>query len=152
MTRSWWTVAALAATVGLSACERPAIAANTKLCANFKGGAATVSTDGSAPVEDCLRRWAYSLASSRDAADAVADATVAACQGALSRWNQQAATQAGQEGSDEALSIITGQQTNPLVEHYSFAQSHALLYVVEARAGNCAPPDVVDGRPAGTTA
>lgn len=146
-------VAALAlAAMGLSACNGSnGQRANSKICTPFPKVAASTSTpapatpgviaDAASPVDDCLHRWAYSLAPSTDPADAVAEATVAACSSALSRWNQQAIAQpAGAPGEVQALSLTTGQPTNAVSEHYAFAQSRAMFYVVQARAGRCAPP------------
>jgi hypothetical protein len=80
-------------------------------------------------------------------ADVVSEAVVAACTGALGRWNQQGLAQGG--GQDQAISITTGQPTNALAEHANFAHARALLYVVEARAGGCEPPPITNGAPTG---
>ena len=104
--------------------------------------------DPAAPVDLCVRRWAYSLASSRDSADVVADAAVAACAPALAGWNQGSV--GAPEGQEQATSLTTGQPTNAMAEHANFAHGQALLYVVEARAGRCKPPAVVNGVPVGT--
>ncbi len=146
-------VLALAA-LGLAACdERHDMAANPKVCADFKPAAkpATVvaGSEGAAPVDDCVRKWAYSLASSHDPAAAVAEATVAACNTQLARWNQQALSQPGSDV--EASSIITGAPTTPLAEHSSFTASRALFYVVQARAGRCGPPPMTNGVPDGVS-
>jgi hypothetical protein len=167
MTRNFAMAALALATLGLSACdERHEMAANPKVCADFKAakpasttaGTTTAITtappmvagaEGAQPVDDCVRRWAYSLASSRDDADTVAEAAVAACNVQLARWNQQTL---GQPGSEiEASSIITGQPTTPLGEHSAFAGARALLYVVQARAGHCAAPPITNGVPDGLT-
>jgi hypothetical protein len=147
---------ALAATA-LSACEdNGGSMVNSKLCYDFKpsaAGAAPVATDAATPVDDCVRRWAYSLAVSRDEAEVVANAAVAACGPALTRWNQASLNQTQQDSTGapaETLSLDTGQPTNALAEHNGFAQRQALLYVVEARAGRCRPPPVTKGVPAGT--
>ncbi len=79
------------ATLGLAACEDRDHdgMANPKICADFKATpSVTAAADPATPVEECTRRWAYSLAGSRDSAEAVADAVVAACAPALSKWNQ----------------------------------------------------------------
>jgi hypothetical protein len=135
------------------------MAANPKVCADFKAAkpaatpvAATAppvaaGAEGAAPVDDCVRKWAYSLAASRDTADTVAEAAVAACNVQLARWNQQSLSQPGADV--EASSITTGQPTTPLAEHSAFAGARALLYVVEARAGRCAPPPITNGAPDG---
>jgi hypothetical protein len=154
------TAAALClAALGLTACDdASAMRANAKICADFKaakaapaGGLVTAAADAAAPVDECVRRWAYSLAPSKDGADEVGDAVVAACSGALSRWNQQGLAQGGGDGG-EALSLTTGQPTNPLAEHRAFAQGRALFYVVQARAGHCAPPPTTNGVPDGLPA
>ena len=139
--------------LGLGGCnqrETQTQAANSKLCVDFthaKTGPATPVADGPAAIEECVRRWAYSLAPSRDEADMVADAVVAACSAQLSRWNQQTVNQPG--STVEATSITTGETTTPLGEHYAFTRNRALLYVVQARAGRCAPPPAVNGAPEG---
>jgi hypothetical protein len=131
--------------------------ANSAMCADFRPGSAgkanlaLPSTDAAGPVDDCLRRWAYSLAGSRDEADTVAEATVAACSAQLSHWGQTTVgARSGEQGDTQAdgVSLTTGQPTNPLAEHGAFARGRAVLYVVQARAGRCAPPAVVNGAPA----
>jgi len=72
---------------------------------------------------------------------------VAACTPQLSRWNQQTLSQPNSEG--EATSITTGQPTTPLAEHNAFSHARALFYVVQARAGSCPAPPVVNGAPEG---
>lgn len=140
------------ATLALAACENGHEAmSNPKICADFRNNAgpgATAASDPSTPVDECARRWAYSLAGSRDGAEIVAEAVVAACAPVLSRWNQASLGQTGNTG-EQALSLTTGQPTNPLAEHSSFAQGRALFYVVQARAGRCKPPPVTNGVPAG---
>lgn len=145
-------VLALAA-LGLAACENGReTMSNPKICADFRNNAGpgvTAAADPSTPVDECARRWAYSLAGSRDGAEIVADAVVAACAPALSRWNQASLGQAAPAAGEQALSLTTGQPTNPLAEHSAFAQGRALFYVVQARAGRCKPPPVTNGVPAG---
>jgi hypothetical protein len=164
------TAAALLTVVSLSACSgNDGSTANSKICADFRnpdnarsGTAGAPSADAAAPVDDCVRRWAYSLAGARDSADVVAGAAVAACGAALTRWNQSVAAAGGPVDigapvdstgapSDNPLSLVTGQPTNAMAEHSAFAQRQALLYVVEARAGHCKPPPVVKGAPAGVS-
>ncbi|HSV02054.1 MAG TPA: hypothetical protein VLI41_02515 [Phenylobacterium sp.] len=105
---------------------------------------ANAPADPAAALDDCLHRWGYTLATSTDPANFVADATLAACGSQLAGWNQQTLTSgaggAPNGGAVEAPSLMNGQNTNPLAEHYSFAQGRALFYVVQARAGKCAPP------------
>jgi hypothetical protein len=137
--------------MGLSACDEPRkTAANTKICADFKTARTPVAVgpnEGAAPLDECVRRWAYSLAPSRDDADVVAEAAVAACTTHLTRWNQQTLNQP--DGQVEAASLTTGQPTSPLAEHNAFAHARALFYVVQARAGNCPAPPAVAGVPEG---
>jgi hypothetical protein len=110
------------------------------------------AADPAGALEDCLHRWAYALASASDDAAHVAQATTAACEPALGRWNQQAATLGGEGGPPiEAPSLITGRPTSPIEQHLSFAQGRALFYVVQARAGHCAAPPMKDGAPVGLT-
>jgi hypothetical protein len=139
------------AALSLGACEeRHEMAANPKLCVDFKqikAAPIVAGAEGAAPVEECVKRWAYSLAGSRDPADTVAQAAVAACNVQLSRWNQQTLSQPGSDV--EAASVITGQPTTPLAEHSAYASGRALLYVVQARAGACAPPPITNGVPDG---
>ena len=144
------TAVALAA-LALSACSsQPAsMATNSKICADFKQARAAVpgiSADAAA-VDECVRRWAYSLASSRDDADTVAEAAASACNTPLTRWNQQALAQPGAE--DASASLITGEPTTALAEHHTYSRTRALFYVVQARAGTCRAPPVKDGVPEG---
>lgn len=164
------TFAALAALgLVLAGCDDAGehMAANGKICPSWKAPATTTAVtnpvtgangavvqtgapmvaDAASPVDVCVKHWAYSLASSRDDADVVADAAVAACGQTLAAWNQSAF--ASPAGSEEAVSAVTGQPTNALAEHTHFAHSQAILYVVEARAGRCKPPEVVNGVPVG---
>lgn len=151
------TLAVLPA-LGLAACgETGARTAAKGICTPFPsataqgvgGPAASSSADASAPVDDCLHRWAYSLAKSSDPADVVGRAAVAACSAALTRWNQQGLGQpGGAETAGEPLSLVDGQPTNPFAAHHEFAQDRALFYVVQARAGHCAPPPAEKGAPA----
>lgn len=134
--------------VALSACDsaRPA----AKVCTPFASAAAAPG-DPSAVVDDCLHRWGYSLAAASDPADQVARAVVAACAPAMSRWNQQTLAPGG--ASEAAPSLMTGELTTPIAEHMSYAQGRALFYVVQARAGKCAPPaasPAASGAPAST--
>ncbi len=150
MTRNFSLAGLCIAAVALGACsDHRGMASNPKVCADFKAKPAVAmpGAEGAGPVDECVRRWAYSLASSRDGAETVANAVVAACGGQLSRWNQQALNQPGAEV--EATSVTTGLPTTPLAEHNAFTNSRALFYVVQARAGRCAPPPIVNGVPEG---
>jgi len=114
--------------------------------------APVAAADPASALEDCLHRWAYALASSSDDAGHVAQAVTAACEPALGRWNQQAASADGEGGPPiEAPSLITGRPTSPIEQHLTFAQERALLDVVQARAGHCAAPPMKDGVPVGLT-
>jgi hypothetical protein len=123
-------------------------AAATAPGANAMVQPAAATADPSVTTDDCVRRWAYSLAPSSDSARDVANAAVGACLGALARWNEQSLGQG--TGPTQAPSITTGQPTNALAEHDNYAHNRALLYVVEARAGRCAPPPAKNGAPQGT--
>jgi len=142
------------AAAGLAACEgagQGAVAANPAICVDFKAAKAPAPgapQDPGVAVDTCVQRWAYSLAPSRDDAAAAASAAVAACTPQLARWNQQLAAQPNPP-QGEGTSITTGEPTNPVAERYAFATNRALLYVVQARAGRCAPPPAKDGVPDG---
>lgn len=143
-------VVALAA-LGLTACDegrRGGERANTGLCYDFKttkSATPALPGDGAVAVDDCTRRWAYSLAASRDDAEVVAEAVAGACSTQLTRWNRQAVA----APTGEAVSILTGEPTTALAEHNSFTRARALFYVVQARAGHCAPPPITNGAPEG---
>ncbi|WP_049758108.1 hypothetical protein [Phenylobacterium zucineum] len=144
--------AVAAAASGLAACQeggqgrsRAAAGDADGLCKPFAApgqAAAPGGLDqGGAAVDDCLHRWGYTLARSTDEAGAVAQAALAACSAPLARWNQQTLSQAAGGGPPmEAPSLLTGEPTNPIAEHNSFAEGRALFYVVQARAGKCDPP------------
>jgi hypothetical protein len=142
------------AALGLAACEQtPRTGGNAKVCADFKTPKAApvaVGGDGAAAMDECLKRWAYSLAPSRDDAEVVAAAAKSACGGQLSRWNQQIVNQPG-AAEGESASILTGEPTTPLGEHNAFADRRALFYVVQARAGSCAAPPFKNGVPEGVS-
>ena len=139
------------AMLALAGCsgQPSAMAANTGICADFKQPKAVIpgiSADAAA-VDECVRRWAYSLASSTDDAGRVSEAAASACNAQLARWNQQTLTQPGAE--DPSASLVTGESTTALADHYDFSRSRALLYVVQARAGRCGSPPAKDGAPEG---
>jgi hypothetical protein len=158
--------AAAIAAVGLAGCSNNnghGMSAASGVCKPFANanGTATNTTptanvlpagDPSAALDDCLHRWGYTLAASTDPANMVADATLAACTSALTGWNQQSLSTAGAGGAVQAPSLVNGQSTNPIAEHYSFAQGRALFYVVQARAGHCGPPPLANGEPTGQPA
>lgn len=135
---------------------------NGALCRPFHTDSAPLNTNDQAAVfDDCLHRWAYSFAPARDQADVVASAVNAACAVNLTHWNQQTLSQQSlsqqslaQQGMPQpaaptagaapeqggATDLATGQPTDMISARAQFAQSRALFYVVEARAGGCAPP------------
>ena len=152
MTRASLPAALCLAALGLTACDNNpgGMAANSKVCIDWKQAKPAqlmVGAEAAGPVDECVKRWAYSLASSNDAAGVVAEAAAGACSAQLARWNQTALGQPG--GDAEATSITTGETTSPLAEHNAFTRSRALFYVVQARAGHCAAPPVKDGVPEG---
>jgi hypothetical protein len=139
-----------AACAGLAACQGGDRKPVAGLCKPFPAANAAqpAATDGAAATEDCLHRWAYTLAGGPDDAGTVADATVAACTAPLSRWNQQSLGLAAAEGApQEAQSLLTGETTTPIAEHRNFAADRALFYVAQARAGACKPPPRREGTP-----
>lgn len=143
-------LALVAGTVGACDNHRGGGRVNSALCADFKTArAAPLPTggDGAASVDDCVRRWAYALSPSRDDAEIVAEAAANACSAQLSRWNQQSLAQPAADG--EPTSILTGEPTSPIAEHNIFMRGRALFYVVQARAGRCAGPKIVNGAPEG---
>ena len=122
---------------------QPAPGANA--AAGVQPGAAPAmgAADGAAGLDDCLHRWGYALAASSDPANVVGQAVVAACSDQLSGWNQSSM---GTGGGIQAPSLMTGEATNPISEHHAFAEGRALFYVVQARAGKCAPPPTSNGQ------
>jgi hypothetical protein len=92
-----------------------------------------------AAFDDCLHRWGYRLARSDDPAETAAAAVVAACAPTLARWNSTTLSQPA-AAPDTAVSLVTGEPSTTLADRYRSAQSKALFYVVQARAGNCALP------------
>lgn len=146
------TLTLAAAALALTACGETKSGGRTAgLCLAFPAENAAAPSDPAAAVDDCLHRWGYSLAKSSDSADIVAGAVVAACSSSIAKWNQQGLN-AGQ-GADpiEAPSLLTGETTSPIAEHYSFSQNRALFYVTQARAGKCSAPPAADGAPKGLT-
>jgi hypothetical protein len=145
-------VLALALVAGCADNERGG-RADAKICTPFAAqpanaadpaaAAAAAAAPGgeAAAFDDCLHRWAYRLARSEDdRADFVAQATVAACQPLLARWNQATLGAQPPGTPDSAVSLVTGRTNNTPADRFEGAQSKALFYVVQARAGNCAPP------------
>ena len=123
-------------------------AADGKICSPFAAqptattdpaGVSTPTGGDAAALDDCLHRWGYRLARSNDRADLAGQAVVAACAPVLERWNQTSLGQ-NQPGPDSAVSLVTGKTNNTPGDRFESAQSKALFYVVQARAGNCAAP------------
>jgi len=122
--------------------------ASASICKPFTAPAAQPGTAGVAPAapggdgaafDDCLHRVGYTLArADEDSADVVGGAVVAACAPQLAAWNQSSMGQT--QGPDEAVSLVTGETSSTIADRYASAQSKATFYVVQARAGNCAPP------------
>lgn len=115
------------------------------VCKPFGEAQAAAPGPGAAALDDCLHRWAYTLARGRDEPGAVAAAVVTACSAHLSRWNQQAL--GAEDPAGDAPSLVTGRTTNPIAERANFASDRALFYVVQARAGDCRPPPRREGAP-----
>jgi hypothetical protein len=152
-------MATIAAAVGLAGCNRQASTnggeitlGGGKYCTPFPSAtAATNATAGLAPAavsdpavsfDDCIHRWGYVLASSRDPADVVAQASVEACSSVLASWSQQIS-----QASDNAAVDYgprsrreSPQTPDPAAQRMHAAEGRALFYVVQARAGSCTPP------------
>ena len=151
-------LAAATLAAALAGCNRQAAEggnislAGGKYCTPFPtAAAATNATSGLAPAassdpavsfDDCIHRWSYVLAPSRDPADVVAQASVEACSSILANWSQQAAqtalpepTRYSSRGRSDAA-----QPPNPEAQRMHAAEGRALFYVVQARAGSCAAP------------
>ena len=151
MKRQTLALALSVVALALNACSEPVkTGGNSKICADFKVAKASpgaAAAGGAVVLDECLKRWAYSLAPARDDAEVVAQAARAACGTQLASWNQQIATQPSADG--EAASLMTGEPTTPLAEHNGYAERRALFYVVQARAGSCSAPPAKDGLPEG---
>jgi hypothetical protein len=145
--------AAVALAVGVSGCSDRSSAQSggltltgSKYCTPFKAANTNVNTtmsDPAASFDDCVHRWAYTLAPARDPADVVARASVDACGPILSAWNQQTLDQNPQPPPSRYASRgpqQQQQQNNPLAQRMGMVESRALFYVVQARAAGCAPP------------
>jgi hypothetical protein len=144
--------AAVALAVGVGGCSERGSAqggglmtlAGSKYCTPFKTATTNVNatlSDPAALFDDCLHRWAYTLAPARDPADVVARASVDACGPILTAWNQQTLGQNPQPPQGRYASRgPQQQQNNPLAQRMGMVESRALFYVVQARAAGCAPP------------
>jgi len=143
--------AAMALAVGVSGCGERSSAQSggmtltgSKYCTPFRAATTNVNTtlsDPAASFDDCVHRWAYTLAPARDPADVVARASVDACGPILTAWNQQTLDQNPQPAPSRYGSRgPQQQQNNPLAQRMGMVESRALFYVVQARAAGCAPP------------
>jgi hypothetical protein len=158
-TRSIFAAGALLALGAmLSGCNQNASAQNggllgdSKYCTPFKAEDANATASLSAALsnpgaafDDCIHRWAYTLAPARDPADVVAQAAVNACGPIAAAWSQQAMSQ--QPNPGPASYRYRGRapqpqaQPSPQEQQIRMAESRALFYVVQARAAGCqAPP------------
>lgn len=90
-----------------------------------RAGNAPNSYEQAVHRDECIHRWAYRLAPSRDAADLVAGAVVGACRPQIDRSATMLA-----EGNENSESYY-------LAEMDRVARERALYRVVQARAGNC---------------
>src|SRR5476651_1087308 len=143
--------------VGLGGCNRETAADNGnitlaggKYCTPFPSTpAASNAAAGLAPAavsdpavafDDCIHRWGYVLAPSRDPADVVAQASVEACSSVLASWSQQIGQTAQAEPtqySPRGRSQAT-QTPDPEAQRMHASEGRALFYVVQARAAGCA--------------
>jgi hypothetical protein len=152
----------MAVIAGLGGCHRQGTApggesislAGGKYCTPFpSASAATNAAAGLAPAsvndpavafDDCIHRWGYVLAPSRDPADVVAQASVEACSTILANWSQQSSQQGNQQGEPSGYGSRGGpsaaQTPDPEAQRMHAAEGRALFYVVQARAGGCAAP------------
>ena len=148
--------AAMAA-VGLSGCNRQAAAASgnltltgSKYCTPFPstsaptntatGLATAANTDPAVSFDDCIHRWGYALAPSRDPADVVAQASVEACSTILANWSQQVGQSEPSQYSPRDRRGAQQGPPDPEAQRMHAAEGRALFYVVQARAGGCAAP------------
>jgi hypothetical protein len=153
-----FAVAAAALTAVLAGCNRQSVAssgnialAGGKYCTPFPSAAAMSNTTGLAPAansdpavafDDCIHRWGYVLAPSRDPADVVAQASVEACSSILASWSQQIgqASQVEPAAYSPRGRSAAPQAPDPETQRMHAAEGRALFYVVQARAGGCAAP------------
>jgi hypothetical protein len=150
------------AAAGLGGCNRQAEASaggvsmsGGKYCTPFAAPPAASNTaEGLAPAtvsdpavafDDCIHRWGYVLAPSRDPADVVAQASVEACSSILASWSQQIG-QTTQADTTQQYSPRGGrgqqapQAPDPQAQRMHAAEGRALFYVVQARAAQCTAP------------
>lgn len=150
-------VAAAALTAMLGGCNRESVAssgnitlAGGKYCTPFPSAPAASNAAGLAPApnndpavafDDCIHRWSYVLAPSRDPADVVAQASVEACSSILASWSQQVdQTQGDATDYSRRGASLASQPPDPETQRMHAAEGRALFYVVQARAGGCAAP------------
>ena len=106
-------------------------------------GGLAASPDPAVAFDDCIHRWGYALAPSRDPADVVAQASVQACSSILETWSQQLASQGYQQAPEmtrRGRGSPQQQQPDRMTQQMRAAGGRALFYVVQARAGGCAAP------------
>ena len=132
--------AAIALALGVSGCGDRTSAqgggltlTGSKYCTPFKAANTNVNTtlsDPAASFDDCIHRWAYTLAPARDPADVVARASVDACGPILTAWNQQTLDQNPQPQPRRFESRgPQQQQNNPLAQRLGMVESRALSIV-----------------------
>ena len=150
--------AALALTMGVSGCTDQSSAQSgmtltgSKYCTPFKPTSANANAsalaDPASAFDDCVHRWAYTLAPAHDPADVVARAAVDACGPLLTAWNQQTLTQNPDQGQtpyqSRRMDMRGGEQqsqaNNPMAQRMGMVEGRALFYVVQSRAAGCAAP------------
>jgi hypothetical protein len=149
---------ALAAALGLAGCNRgdgtrlalvgrtyctPFRSATTTANASNPNGQSGLATnaaaalptgDPGAALDDCVHRWAYTLAPSRDPADIVAHASIDACSAMVAAVSQPAGP------PPDSRDAAAQQAQNPVAQQMRATEGKALFYVVQARAAGCAPP------------
>jgi hypothetical protein len=150
----------MAAATGLTGCNRQAVAQSgnltltgSKYCSPFpstsvpsnatSGLAPAANIDPAVSFDDCIHRWGYALAPSRDPADVVAQASVEACSSILANWSQQIGQASGAEParySERGRRETQQAPPDPEAQRMHAAEGRALFYVVQARAGGCAAP------------
>ena len=108
----------------LCGCDRP----NSRIC----GSSLAMKLPHDAKTADdqrqvtfwCVERWAARLAAAPDSAEKVADAAFAACEDAVTMYEQKVRSEGGE---------IRAEQMQ------GFWRRRALFIVVQTRAGNCYP-------------
>jgi hypothetical protein len=148
---------AMAVAAGLTGCNRQAAAQSgnltltgSKYCSPFPsasppsnaatGLAPAANIDPAVSFDDCIHRWGYALAPSRDPADVVAQASVEACSSILANWSQQIGQTEPAQYSPRGRRGAQQAPPDPETQRMHAAEGRALFYVVQARAGGCAAP------------